>query len=84
MLAPVAVGAAGDEAGHDGVRGVEAGGQVGDGDADFDGGAVAFAGDVHEAELGFDHDVVAGAEAVGARLAVAGYGGVDYAGRGLG
>lgn len=41
--------------------------------------AVPRAGDVHQAHLGLDHDVVAGAFPVRARLAVAGDAGVDEA-----
>ena len=76
MLAGVGAGA-GDEGGEDRVRGVEACGQVGDGDADFDGWTATFASYVHEAELGFDHYVVARALGVWAVLAVSSDGGVD-------
>lgn len=62
---------------HDAVARVQPRREVRDGDAHLDRRAVAAAGDVHEAELGLDHDVVAGALGVRARLAVAGDGGVD-------
>ncbi len=67
------------EGGLDGIGAVEAGGEVGDGDADLDGLAAARARQVHEAELGLDHDVVAGARGAGARLAVARHRGVHEA-----
>lgn len=62
---------------HHGVARVQSRGQVRDRDADLDGRPVARARDVHEPELSLDHDVVAGALAVGSGLAVAGDGGVD-------
>jgi hypothetical protein len=66
-----------DEAGHNGVAGVESCREVGHGDADLDGWAVSFAGDVHEAHFGFDHDVVTGTGGIGSILAIAGDRGVD-------
>lgn len=68
-----------EESGHDAVAGVQAGCEIRDGDADLDRRAVASTGNVHEAKLGLDHDVVTGAAGVGTGLAVAGDGGVDEA-----
>lgn len=72
--------AAAQERRHDAVAGVQAGREIGHGDADLDWGPVAGAGDVHETKFGLDHDVVAGTVGVGPGLTVAGDGGVDEAG----
>lgn len=45
---------------HDAVACIQAGGQVGDGDADFNRRAISSAGDVHEAEFCLNHDIVPG------------------------
>lgn len=69
VLAPIRL-LSGEERGHDRIARVQSRCEVGDRHADLDGRPVAFAGDVHEAHFRFDHNVVARARAVGARLAV--------------
>jgi hypothetical protein len=71
MLAAAGAGA-GEQGSHDAVARVEPGGEVCHCDADLDGRPVTTTGDVHEAELGLDHDVVASAVRVGPCLTVAG------------
>jgi len=62
---------------RDGTVGVQAGRDVGDGDADLDRRAILVARDAHQPAHGRHHDVVTGAIAVRARLSEARDRGVD-------
>jgi hypothetical protein len=62
---------------HDAVACVQASRQIRDGHADLDGWAVTGAGDVHQAKLGLDHDVVPSANRIWPSLAVARDGRID-------
>lgn len=64
---------------HDAVTRIQPRREIRHRDAYLDRFPVAAAGDVHQPELGLDHDVVARAVRVGPRLAVARDGGVDEA-----
>ena len=80
QMLPPARALAGQQRGHDRITAVQPCSHVRDRDADLDGRPVARARQVHEPELGLDHDVVPRTLPVGARLAVAGDRGVDQAG----
>jgi len=65
------------ERGHNAIACVEPSGKIRDRDADFHWRTVAAARDVHQTELGLNHNVVARSLCVGTSLAVARDGGVD-------
>lgn len=67
----------GEQRRHDAVAGVQARRQVRDGDADLDGRPVPRARNVHQAELGLNHNVIAGPVGVGTRLSVPRDAGID-------
>jgi hypothetical protein len=79
VLAPARLCAA-QQRGHDAIAGIETCSQIRDGDANLDRRPVTLTGDVHQAKLGFDHDIVASTIRVRARLTISGDGGVYQAG----